>query len=95
MSAAIASYRSRYMINCAQPTHFEGALAAGAQWAARIRGVRANASALSHTELDEAETLDDGDPDDLGARYVGLRGRLPNLAVLGRCCGTDDRHCER
>jgi len=81
-----------YMINCAHPTHFEQALDVGTPWTARIRGVRANASASSHAELDEAETLDDGDPDDLAARYVGLRERLPNLSVLGGCCGTDDRH---
>ena len=33
----------------------------------RIRGLRANASTLSHAELDEAEELDDGDPAELGA----------------------------
>jgi S-methylmethionine-dependent homocysteine/selenocysteine methylase len=81
-----------YMINCAHPTHFEHSLEVGAPWVPRIRGLRANASALSHAELDEAETLDDGDPDDLAARYVGLRERLPSLSVLGGCCGTDDRH---
>jgi len=81
-----------YMINCAHPTHFEDAIDAGAAWAARIRGLRANASTLSHAELDEAETLDDGDPKDLAVRYLGLRERLPSLSVLGGCCGTDDRH---
>lgn len=39
--------------------------------------VRANASRLSHAELDEAERLDEGDPDDLAAEYAALRGRLP------------------
>jgi S-methylmethionine-dependent homocysteine/selenocysteine methylase len=29
---------------------------------------------------------------DLGARYTALRERLPNLNVVGGCCGTDDRH---
>jgi homocysteine S-methyltransferase len=47
---------------------------------------------LSHAELDEAETLDEGDPEDLARRYVALRARLPALSVLGGCCGTDDRH---
>ena len=32
-----------YMLNCAHPTHFEGALAPGESWAQRIRGIRANA----------------------------------------------------
>ena len=62
------------MINCAHPTHFEGALADGGPWSGRIQGLRANASTLSHAELDEAEDLDDGDPADLAARHVALRG---------------------
>lgn len=81
-----------YMINCAHPTHFEGALAPGEAWAARIGGIRANASTLSHAELDEAAELDDGDPTDLGRRYRALREAFPSLRVLGGCCGTDHRH---
>jgi S-methylmethionine-dependent homocysteine/selenocysteine methylase len=84
-----------YMINCAHPTHFEGALADGGAWSERIRGLRANASTLSHAELDEAEDLDDGDPADLAARHVALRSALPNLTILGGCCGTDIRHVTR
>jgi homocysteine S-methyltransferase len=75
------------MINCAHPTHFESVLTGA--WVARVRGVRANASVLSHAELDEATELDAGDPADLGARYA----RLPlTLDVVGGCCGTDHRH---
>jgi homocysteine S-methyltransferase len=81
-----------YMVNCAHPTHFESVLATDESWPERIRGLRANASTMSHAELDEAEELDDGDPDDLGARYAALRDRLPRLTVLGGCCGTDHRH---
>jgi S-methylmethionine-dependent homocysteine/selenocysteine methylase len=81
-----------YMINCAHPTHFEAVLEPEAPWNGRIRGLRANASTKSHAELDEADQLDVGDPADLGVRYAGLRERLPNLNVLGGCCGTDDRH---
>ena len=58
------------MINCAHPTHFESVL--GGSWTTRIRGLRANASTKSHAELDEATELDDGDPEDLGARYAQL-----------------------
>jgi S-methylmethionine-dependent homocysteine/selenocysteine methylase len=79
-----------YMINCAHPTHFEAVLSE--PWARRIHGLRANASTKSHAELDEAEELDEGDPDDLGPRYAALREGLPNLNVLGGCCGTDHRH---
>ena len=81
-----------YMINCAHPTHFEGARDPGAAWGGRIRGLRANASAKSHAELDEAEELDEGDPADLGERHAALSERLPKLTVLGGCCGTDHRH---
>ena len=81
-----------YMINCAHPTHFEHVLEAGEPWRERIRGLRANASAKSHAELDEATELDAGDPADLGARYAALRAALPRLTVLGGCCGTDHRH---
>jgi homocysteine S-methyltransferase len=81
-----------YMINCAHPTHFDAVLATDEAWRDRIRGLRANASTMSHADLDEAEELDDGDPDDLGARYAALRTRLPRLNVLGGCCGTDHRH---
>lgn len=80
-----------FMINCAHPTHFADALPEG-DARLRICGLRANASTLSHAELDEAEELDSGDPDDLAQRYVALRGDLPELEVLGGCCGTDIRH---
>jgi S-methylmethionine-dependent homocysteine/selenocysteine methylase len=81
-----------YMINCAHPTHFDDVLASKEPWRDRIRGLRANASTMSHDELDEAEELDNGDPADLGARYAALRSSLPNLNVVGGCCGTDHRH---
>ena len=81
-----------YMINCAHPTHFEPVLEADAPWAKRVRGLRANASTKSHAELDDATELDEGDPDDLAARYSALRTKLPNLTVVGGCCGTDHRH---
>ena len=81
-----------YMINCAHPTHFADALEDAGPWRERIRGLRANASTRSHAELDESEDLDDGDPADLGARHAALRDVLPNMIVLGGCCGTDIRH---
>ena len=81
-----------YMINCAHPTHFDHVLSGGGRWLDRIRGLRANASTMSHAELDEATELDPGDPDDLARRYSVLRERLPWLGVVGGCCGTDSRH---
>ena len=61
-------------------------------WRERIGGLRANASRMSHAELDAAEDLDDGDPAELGEQHRDLRDRLPGLRVVGGCCGTDDRH---
>ena len=43
-----------FMINCAHPSHFAGALDEDGAWRERIGGLRANASAKSHAELDEA-----------------------------------------
>jgi S-methylmethionine-dependent homocysteine/selenocysteine methylase len=81
-----------YMLNCAHPIHFETVLEPASPWVQRIRGLRANASKMSHAELDQATELDEGDPADLGDRYAALFPRLPRLNVLGGCCGTDHRH---
>lgn len=81
-----------YMINCAHPDHFREILDTNAAWTLRIGGIRSNASRQSHAELDEAEVLDDGDPVELGMLSAELVSRLPNIRVLGGCCGTDHRH---
>jgi homocysteine S-methyltransferase len=81
-----------YMINCAHPSHFAGALDESAPWSKRLRGLRANASCRSHAELNEATDLDTGDPVALARDYATLRQRLPWLNVFGGCCGTDHRH---
>ena len=81
-----------YMINCAHPTHFSSVLGKGGAWTDRIHAIRANASEKCHAELDEAEELDDGDPETLGEQYLELRELLKNLSVVGGCCGTDHRH---
>jgi len=81
-----------FMINCAHPTHFAHVLEEDGDWRGRIRGLRANASEKSHAELDEAEELDPGDPTALAQHYRELQTRLPNLTVVGGCCGTSHRH---
>lgn len=83
-----------YKINCAHPTHFKDAISTGDKWLEKIHSVRANASSCSHAELDEAEELDSGNPDELAQQYLVLKKLLPNLNVLGGCCGTDSRHIE-
>lgn len=79
-----------YMVNCAHPDHFSNRLAG--DWTGRIGAIRANASRMSHAELDVAEELDDGNPEEFGTQYAELRQVLKNLRVVGGCCGTDHRH---
>lgn len=92
VDAATGNGPAYYMINCAHPTHFEGSLESGANWAQRIRGIRANASKRSHAELDSAPDLDAGDPIALGRQYRDLLRAFPQIRVFGGCCGTDHRH---
>jgi S-methylmethionine-dependent homocysteine/selenocysteine methylase len=81
-----------YMINCAHPDHFKNALEGNSRWVSRVRSIRANASRKSHAELDEATSLDRGNPTEFGAQYNELRRLFPQLSVLGGCCGTDLEH---
>jgi len=89
------NYVSYFMINCAHPNHFSNELKTTGNWSSRIGGIRANASTRSHAELDESETLDEGDKDDLANCYKDLKVLLPNLNVIGGCCGTDHTHMDR
>lgn len=80
-----------FMINCAHPTHFLSTLDADRSWSARVKGVRANASSLSHAELDAATELDRGDIAELAGLYATMRHAV-DLRVVGGCCGTDHEH---
>jgi S-methylmethionine-dependent homocysteine/selenocysteine methylase len=94
LDKATNNYVSYYMINCAHPEHFKGVLNANESWSKRIKGLRANASNKSHAELDESETLDIGNKEELAKDYCDLRKHLPNLSIIGGCCGTDSTHLE-
>jgi homocysteine S-methyltransferase len=83
-----------FMVNCAHPDHFFGVFDDSA-WVRRIRGLRCNASRLSHEELDECEVLDDGDPVELASQYKAITTLMPWLNVFGGCCGSDLRHVAR
>jgi S-methylmethionine-dependent homocysteine/selenocysteine methylase len=80
-----------FMVNCAHPDHFMHLLE-DVSWSRRIRGLRCNASRMSHAELDECEVLDDGDPVEMGRQYQEMKERLPWLNIFGGCCGSDLRH---
>jgi S-methylmethionine-dependent homocysteine/selenocysteine methylase len=91
VDAATSAGAEFFIVNCAHPTHVAAGLepALGLE---RIGGLRVNASALSHAELDEAEDLDEGDPLALARDNAALRDSLPSIRLLGGCCGTDHRH---
>ncbi|HWM20540.1 MAG TPA: hypothetical protein VNO51_12690 [Ilumatobacteraceae bacterium] len=63
-----------------------------ARWRSASAGRSRSTNARRHAELDAATELDEGDPVDLARAQDALRPRLPNLAVVGGCCGTDSRH---
>lgn len=91
VDAATDSGAAYFMVNCAHPDHFFDVFD-DADWVRRVRGLRCNASRLSHAELDACETLDDGNPVELAMQYRNLVRRMPWLNVFGGCCGTDIRH---
>lgn len=80
-----------YMVNCAHPDHFAGDLV-DSRWGRRIRGLRCNASRMSHAELEACETLDDGNPRELATQYRAIKLAIPWINVFGGCCGSDLRH---
>jgi homocysteine S-methyltransferase len=94
VDAETAGAAAYFMVNCAHPTHLGDLPAIDAPWRSRVRGLRANASSLSHAELDAATTLDAGNPVEFGQQYRTLRRQMPGLSVLGGCCGTDRRHID-
>jgi S-methylmethionine-dependent homocysteine/selenocysteine methylase len=85
---ATGGYPAYFMVNCAHPDHFREVLT-GIE---RIRGLRCNASRLSHAELDEAEELDRGNPDELATQYAAIRQSSPQITIWGGCCGTNHDH---
>jgi homocysteine S-methyltransferase len=91
IDAASTTPPAYYMVNCAHPTHFIDHLDPTADWVGRIHGVRANASTMSHAELDAATELDRGDIGLLADNYAQL-ATMVDLRVVGGCCGTDHEH---
>jgi homocysteine S-methyltransferase len=91
VDAATDSAADFFILNCAYPTHIAAGLD-GTPQLERIGGLRVNASALSHAELDAMEELDEGDPVTLARDSAALHAALPSIQLLGGCCGTDHRH---
>lgn len=87
-------YPEYFAINCTHPTHLAEEMWDDEVVRRRVRGFRANASRRSHAELDQSDTLDDGNPEEFGRQLDDLRRANPQLTVLGGCCGSDVRHIE-
>ncbi len=47
---------------------------------------------MPSNDVGAADTLDDGDPDELADVQKPLLERFGNVVELGGCCGTDARH---
>lgn len=89
---ATGDYPAYFMVNCAHPDHFSDVLAGSGAGIERIRGLRCNASRLSHAELDEAEELDRGNPAELAKQYAAVQQANPQITIWGGCCGTNHDH---
>jgi S-methylmethionine-dependent homocysteine/selenocysteine methylase len=89
VDAATGGSAAFFMVNCAHPDHVAQA---DVVWGERLKGIRANASRMSHAQLDASAVLDDGDPLELAVLLTDLHVRNPGVDVLGGCCGTDLRH---
>jgi S-methylmethionine-dependent homocysteine/selenocysteine methylase len=81
-----------YMINCAYPTFLQPAKQPKELFH-RLVGFLANASALDHSQLDQAATLQGESVADWGDRMLELN-RNYGVTVLGGCCGTSREHLQ-
>ena len=83
------------MINCSHTTHFESIFDEdeGREYIQRIGGLKPNASRKSHKELNNSDTLDDGNPEEFGRMLTELYQKAGlQCNCLSGCCGTDIRH---
>ncbi|QFT53914.1 homocysteine S-methyltransferase family protein [Microbulbifer sp. THAF38] len=78
-----------YFINCVHPKYIKlDKVPCG-----RLLGVQANASSLSHQELELASSVQVDDIHEWGSAMISLHSNY-GVKVLGGCCGTDKRHLE-
>lgn len=86
-----------YFTNCIHPANFKAALMhernKGKPQMQRLTGTQANASALSCTELNNCETLQQDDFNVIIDEMLSLQ-RDSGIKIFGGCCGTDDRFME-
>ncbi|MDK9557841.1 homocysteine S-methyltransferase family protein [Marinobacter sp. M216] len=81
-----------YFINCSYPS-FLNPTTLSEQAFERLIGIQANASSLSHDELEASKELKSESVEEWGSLMVQLN-RVFGLKILGGCCGTDGKHLE-
>ena len=75
-----------------------GAFVLAEQWHLAIRDLAVpcaeapNGFERSALAFNESPTLNRGAPQDLARRYAALLKFMPQIRVVGGCCGTDHRH---
>lgn len=81
-----------YFINCSYPS-FLNPETLTKELTGRLIGIQANASSLSHAELEGSKELKSESVSEWGRLMVQLN-RDFGLKILGGCCGTDGKHLE-
>ncbi|WP_166267236.1 homocysteine S-methyltransferase family protein [Marinobacter caseinilyticus] len=81
-----------YFINCSYPSFLNPSSLSGKVFE-RLIGIQANASSLSHDELEGSKELRSESVEEWGRLMAGLN-RDFGIKVLGGCCGTDRKHLE-
>ncbi len=79
-----------YGVNCCYPSFLQSSELTG-NAARRMISIQANASSLSHNELDASDTLKSDPVEDWQRGMLALH-QNPGLKMLGGCCGTTGEH---
>ena len=86
-----------YMANCVHPSIVYKALSHSFNDTKlvkeRFRGIQANTSPLSYSELDGAADLKCSEPEDFSSEMIKL-SNIGSFQIWGGWCGTDHRHME-
>ena len=81
-----------YFVNCSYPSFLDPDTLSEKLFE-RLIGMQANASSLSHDELEGSAELKSESVEEWGALMAQLN-RDFGLKILGGCCGTDGKHLE-
>ena len=84
-----------FIVNCAHPTHVAPGLETDGDdgWTQQDRGPASERLAHVARRARRGTRARRGRPAPTWPRGIdGLRAKLPNLRIVGGCCGTDSRH---